>query len=48
MKSEICVLGSVSATRFGIMKGTLEDGLPSPSRTRPVGDLSFMTKVLAS
>ena len=48
VKSEICVLGSVSATRLGIMKGTLEDGLPSPSSTRPVGDLSFMTKVLAS
>src|SRR5262249_306714 len=48
VKSEICVLGSVSATRFGIMKGTLEDGLPSPNSTRPVGDLSFMTKVLGS
>ena len=48
VKSEICVLGSVSATRLGIMKGTLEDGLPRPNSTRPVGDLSFMTKVLAS
>src|SRR5262249_47882201 len=48
VKSEICVLGSVSATRLGIMKGTLEEGLPSPSSTRPVGSLSLMTKVLAS
>ncbi len=48
VKSEICVFGSVSATRLGIMKGTLEDGLPSPSSTRPVGDLSFMTNVLGS
>src|SRR5215475_14786628 len=46
VKSEICVLGSVSATRFGIMKGTLEEGLPSPNSTRPVGDVSFMMKVL--
>ena len=48
VKSEICVLGSVSATRLGIMKGTFEEGLPSPSRTRPVGSFSLMTNVLAS
>ena len=42
------MLGSVSATRFGIMKGTFEDGLPSPSSTRPVGYFSLMTNVLAS
>ena len=48
VKSPICVLGSVSATRLGIMKGTLEEGLPSPISTRPVGSLSLMVKVLAS
>jgi hypothetical protein len=42
------VFGSVSATRFGIMKGTFEDGLPRPSSTRPVGSLSLIRKVLAS
>src|SRR5262245_55194642 len=46
-KSEICVLGSVSATRLGIMNGTFEEGLPRPSSTKPVGDLSCMTKVLS-
>ena len=48
VKSEICVLGSVSATRLGIMKGTLEDGLPSAVSTSPVGSFSFSTKVFAS
>ena len=48
MKSEICVFGSVSATRFGIMNGTFDDGLPSPKMSRPVGDLSLTVKVLAS
>ena len=41
MKSEICVFGSVSATRFGIMNGTFDDGLPSPKISRPVGDFSL-------
>ena len=45
MNSEICVFGSVSATRFGIMKGTAEDGLPRPKIRRPVGSLSLTVKV---
>ena len=47
MKSEICVFGSVSATRLGIMKGTFDDGLPSAKIKRPVGSLSLMVKVFA-
>src|ERR1700719_1552920 len=46
VKSEICVLGSVSATRLGIMKGTLEDGLPSAKIRRPVDSFSLMVKLL--
>ena len=48
MNSSICLLGSVSATRFGIMKGTFDDGLPSASSTRPVGSFSLISNVLAS
>ena len=48
VKSEICLFGSVSATRFGIMKGTLDEGLPSAKMSRPVGSFSLMTKVRAS
>ena len=44
----IWVNGSVSATRLGIMKGTLDDGLPSDSSTRPYGSFIFILKVLAS
>ena len=44
----ICVKGSVSATFLGIMKGTLDDGLPSDSRTRPYGSFIFILKVLGS
>ncbi len=44
----IWVKGSVSATRLGIMKGTLDDGLPSDSSTRPYGSFIFILKVLAS
>src|SRR5215468_5851017 len=44
----IWVKGSVSATRLGIMKGTLDDGLPSDSNTRPYGSFIFILKVLAS
>jgi len=44
--SEICVFGSVSATRFGIMNGTFDDGLPSADSTRPVGSLSTMRSAL--
>ncbi len=45
VKSEIWLLGSVSATRLGIMKGTFDDGLPSAKISRPVGSFSLMTKV---
>ncbi len=48
VKSSICLVGSVSATRFGIMKGTFDDGLDRPSSTRPVGSLSWILKDLAS
>ena len=48
VKSEICVLGSVSATRLGIMNGTLELGLPSADRTRPVCSLRTMRNVRGS
>ena len=48
VKSEICVFGSVSATRFGIMNGTFDDGLPSAKMSRPVCSLSLIVKVLAS
>jgi hypothetical protein len=44
----IWVKGSVSAVFFGIMKGTLDDGLPSDSSTRPYGSFIFILKVLAS
>ncbi len=47
VKSEIWVLGAVSATRLGIMNGTLEDGLPSAPSTRPVGSLSTILNVFA-
>ena len=39
MNSVICLLGSVSAMRLGIMKGTLDETLPSASSTRPNGCL---------
>ncbi len=48
MNSEICVFGSVSATRLGIMNGTFDEGLPRPKISRPVGDFSFTVKLLAS
>ena len=44
----ICLNGSVSAIRLGIMNGTLDDGLPSESSTRPYGSFSTIGKVLAS
>src|SRR6267143_5602857 len=44
----IWVFGSVAATRAGIMKGTLDEGLPSDCRTRPYGSFIFILKVLAS
>ena len=48
VKSLICSLGLVSATRLGIMNGAADDGLPSPPSTSPVGELRLMRKVLAS
>src|SRR6202011_1966268 len=45
VKSEIWMLGSVSATRLGITNGTFEDGLPSAKMRSPVGALSLMVKV---
>src|SRR5215510_1081319 len=44
VKSEIWVLGSVSATRFGIMNGTFDDGFPSANTRRPVGSLRLIVK----
>jgi hypothetical protein len=48
VKSEIWSLGEVSATRLGIMKGTLELGLPRAWSTRPVGSFSRIRKVFGS
>ena len=39
------MFGSVSATRFGIMNGTFELGLPSAPSTRPVGSLRTILNV---
>src|SRR3979409_1559566 len=44
----VLLSGSVSATLFGIMKGTCDDGLPSESSTRPYGSFRIIWKVLAS
>ncbi len=46
--SLICCMGSVAATRAGIMKGTLDEGLPSDCSTRPYGSFIFILKVLGS
>jgi hypothetical protein len=46
--SVIWALPGVSATRLGIMKGTLTSGLPSAGNTSAVGSLSLSSKVLAS
>src|SRR5215813_13808709 len=46
VKSLICSFGEVSATSLGIMKGTFELGLPRAWRTRPVGSLRMIWKVL--
>ncbi len=43
----ICVLGSVAATRSGIMNGTFDEGLPSDCSTRPYGSFSVSVKVLS-
>ena len=48
VESAIWVKGSVSATRLGIMNGTLESGLPSAGSTSPVGSLSLSSNVVAS
>ena len=46
--SLIWSLGSVAATRAGMMNAGLADGLPMASSTRPNGVSSSMTKVLRS
>ena len=46
--SVIWVKGSVSATRLGIMKGTLALGLPRAGSRSPVGSFSLISKVRAS
>src|SRR5260370_28495522 len=46
--SLICCMGSVAATRAGIMKGTLDEGLPSDCSTSPYGSFIFILNVLAS
>ncbi len=38
----------MSATRFGIMKGTFDEGLPSACSNRPNGSLREMRKLCAS
>ena len=43
-----CSLGSVAATRAGMMKDGLADGLPSASSTRPNGVSSSITNVFLS
>ena len=48
VKSLICSLGSVTATRAGIMTQGLAEALPSDSRTRPKGVSSSRTKVFLS
>ena len=48
MYSSICLNGSVSAMRLGIMKGTTTEGLPSDSMTAPNFSFSTIWKVLGS
>jgi hypothetical protein len=48
MYSSICLKASVSATRLGMMKGTLEEGLPSASSTKPQASRRKMRNVFAS
>ena len=48
VESVIWVKGSVSATRLGIMNGTLELGLPSAGSRSPVGSFSLIERVRAS
>src|SRR2546430_15009596 len=48
MMSLTCSLGSVAATRAGMMKDGLADGLPSASSTRPNGVSSSITNVFLS
>src|SRR5713101_2788032 len=46
--SEICSDGEVSATRLGIMNGTLELGLARLSSTSPYGSFRISLKVFGS
>src|SRR5262245_15429730 len=48
INSEICVFASVSATRLSIMKGTLDEALPSAGKTSRVGSLSLSLNVCPS
>ena len=48
MCSLICSEPGVAAMRAGMMKGTLDEGLPSASSITPNGALSLIVKVLAS
>lgn len=48
MNSDICLFGSVSAMRLGIMNGVLDDGLASANSSWPVGSFNLITMVLAS
>ena len=45
MCSSICLSAGVSATRFGMMNGTLDDGLPSASSMMPHASRRKMRKV---
>src|SRR5437899_12160935 len=48
MMSLTCSLGSVAATRAGMLKDGLADGFPSASSTRPNGVPSSITHVFLS
>ena len=48
MTSFTCSLGSVAASRAGMMKDGLAEGLPSASSTRPNGVSRSMVNVFAS
>jgi hypothetical protein len=46
--TEICWNGSVLASRSGMMKQTLDEGLPIAASSPAKGCLSWMTSVLSS
>ena len=45
--SLICSVAGVSATRLGMMKGGMPEGLDKASSTRPKGSLSVSVKLLS-